>query len=138
MPSVRHGALLLARHLGERATIGRVEEDRVVAEAAVAGWRLGDAALDHTPGLEADNAVAVRRRQRAHEPGRARRVRLRGQSPGNLGEARGVSGVVTQETRRVHAGRAVERVHGQARVFRHHQGAGVQRRAAAPPHTWWL
>src|SRR5215831_5537942 len=61
---------------GERHTVRWKEEDRVVAEAAVASrfWR--DASLDRASCLE-ENPVAAHQRQRTYESGRAVDCRAR-------------------------------------------------------------
>src|SRR5262245_4636050 len=58
--------LLRLRHFSQRPIVGRVEEDRVVAESTVALWFPRDPAFDGPPRFEQD-ALASRERHRAHE-----------------------------------------------------------------------
>ena len=126
------GRFPLLRDLGERAAEGRVEEDRVVAEAAAAARGRGDAALDRAARLE-EHLARARERQRAREPrGALRRPALLQQAVDHrelLGIGRGDVGGVS---RRVDAGRAVERVDLEARVLGHHQHVQRRRRSTAP------
>jgi len=112
----------------ERLPVRRVEEDRVVAEAAVAS-RLGrDAAFDSPARLE-QHAGAFRKRNRTDEPRAPRRVQAAGrpvgaERPVDQLEFVRVRRVCAAVARRFDAGRTVERVDCQAGIFRHGQLAG--------------
>ncbi len=66
---VADGCLQVAR-FGERLPVRRIEENRIVTEAAVAFRFRGDAALDRPAGFE-QHAIALREHQRADESRRA-------------------------------------------------------------------
>ena len=110
--------LPVGRDLGERAVVRRIEEDRVVAEAGVAGRRLGDPPLDRAGGFEHD-AAAVGRRHGADEPrgtgDRAAIAQARVDDVELLSVGRAV------ETRGVDARLAVETLDLEPGVVRHRQ-----------------
>src|SRR5690348_16152986 len=102
--------------LGQRAPKRRVEKDRVVAEsaAAVGLWR--DLPFDDASRLE-DRAATVDQRQRADEPGCARRLAALGERLIDQRKLLRVAALDAAEPSRVDAGRAAERVDRQTRIF---------------------
>src|SRR5260221_8491717 len=118
--------LVLGPALPERAAEGRIEEERVVAEAVRAPRLLRDEAFDRLLRVEQDLASA-------HDRDRARETRaaLLPGHPAQLLEeqpvAVGVRGVLAAEAAGVEAGPAVERVDGEARVVGHGQESRATR-----------
>src|SRR5205807_117942 len=102
------GGLCIAR-FGERFSIRRVEEDRVVAEPAVALRRRRDGTLHDTARLE-QNTVALYNGDGTDEPGPARLESLRAKRGVDQGKLFRVRGFGAAKARRLDARRSAEGV----------------------------
>ncbi len=119
---VAHPVLVLAWQLAEGLAERRIEEQRVVAEAALPPHLLRDQAQDALLRLEEHLPVA----RHGHRTREARAAPFPRHAPEAFQEQAvpvEVAGPFPSEPARVEARTAVERVHGQARVVGHRETA---------------
>ena len=113
---VRDAELFVLTDRSQRFPVGRVIEDWVVAKAVVALRRRSDLTLNRSSSV-VDHGTRMDHGDGADEPRRARRGRALCEAPVNLRKALGIGRVWPQETRRIDAGLAVERVNDDAGVL---------------------
>src|SRR5688572_10806743 len=117
MTAVRHAHLPALVHVGQRLTVRRIEEDRVVPEAIDPARFGADLTLDRPHGFE-DKVCTANRRERADESRGAGLVRPRGQAPIDLVKPLLVRRIRTEIPCRPDARLAVERIDDEPGVFR--------------------
>ncbi len=107
---------------GKRLAVGGIEEDRVVAEAAIAFRFRRDAALHRSARFE-EHAAVLHERKRTDESRGAFAIAFCAQCRVDQRELLRIRQFHAAEPRRFHARRAVEGVNRQPRVLRHREFA---------------
>src|SRR6185295_13713990 len=102
LAAMRDGELRALAHVSERAAVGRVIEDRVVSESAIALRPIADRAFDGTDGLKHD-APVLNDSNGAQEARSATAFGMVREAPKNRREPLRVGGVGSEKACRAHA-----------------------------------